>query len=101
MLDKENFDEIFGEGAYDAAYAPQPTTVKVIFTEDKIKIERGDEVIEGPIDNILLLDLLAMMTYHASDRMAESFDDDLGEYKVEILKIDFNSIAKQADERWL
>lgn len=100
MLNKDDFDDILGEGAYDALYAPDPTTVKIIFDGDKLTIERGGDLIEGTVDNELMLNLASMLSFHATERFAEALDDENGDYHVEVLKIDFNTISRQSDEKW-
>lgn len=47
-----------------------------------------------------MLNLASMLSFHATERFAEALDDENGDYHVEVLKIDFNTISRQSDEKW-
>lgn len=100
LFDKNSFDESFGEGAFEKVYGAKPMPVKIVIDKDDVTLACGDDSIVGKLDNELFMNILSMISYHASSRLSSFLSEDLS-YSVEILTVDFNTVAKEADMKWV
>lgn len=89
--DIENFDKL---------YADNPQSVKLTSDGTTVTITCDGESISATVDNKLIWNIASVLALHASDRLANMFDDSNGQHHVEVMKIDFNNLAYQSDIKW-
>lgn len=85
---------------FDTLYKSNPVTVKITCDGETVTIHCDGEQISANVDSKLIWNIASMLALHADTRLANVFDDSNGQHHVDVLKIDFNSIAYQSDVKW-